>query len=84
MPALLLALLHAPAEATSHFLDPSRGPAESGGFATDPWPFIALLIAGFLIGTIGHVYRSKTLIAAGILLIFAATIALPIYLAATR
>ena len=33
---------------------------------------------GFLVGAIGHVYKSKTLIATGIGLIFMATLGLPL------
>jgi hypothetical protein len=41
-------------------------------------PFVILMAAGFLVGTIGHVYKSKTLIATGIGLIFMATLGLPL------
>jgi hypothetical protein len=37
-----------------------------------------LLGLGFLIGTLGHLFKSRTLQAAGVLLILAATIFLPI------
>ena len=43
-----------------------------------PTFFLVLLGLGFLIGTLGHIIKSKTLIAAGILMIFAATIFLPL------
>jgi hypothetical protein len=33
---------------------------------------------GFLVGTAGHVVRSKALVAAGILMIFLATVLLPL------
>ena len=36
------------------------------------------MAAGFLLGGIGHLYQSKTLIAAGIGLIFMATLGLPL------
>jgi hypothetical protein len=49
-----------------------------GAFDPSPVPFIVLMAAGFLIGTIGHVYKSKTLIATGIGLIFMATLGLPL------
>jgi hypothetical protein len=42
--------------------------------------FIAIMAAGFIIGTAGHVYRSKTAIATGIALIFLATVGLPFVL----
>ena len=47
-------------------------------FDPSPVPFIVLMGAGFLIGTVGHVYKSKTLIATGIGLIFMATLGLPL------
>jgi hypothetical protein len=47
-------------------------------FDPSPVPFIVLMAAGFLLGTIGHVYKSKTLIITGIGLIFMATLGLPL------
>ena len=64
--------------AMSDFLNPDDGPAPSGEFRLSPTFLIVLLGLGFLIGTIGHIIKSKTLQAAGILLIFAATIFLPV------
>ena len=49
-------------------------------FDASPAPFIALMALGFLIGTAGHVYRSKTAIIIGIALIFMATLGLPLLL----
>jgi hypothetical protein len=40
----------------------------------DPLPFIALMGAGFVIGVAGHLYRSNVTIAAGIGIIFVATL----------
>jgi hypothetical protein len=60
------------------FLGPSDGPGQSGDFEVSPTFFLVLLGLGFLIGTVGHIVKSRTLVAAGILLIFAATIFLPI------
>jgi hypothetical protein len=57
---------------------PDDGPGQSGDFRVSPTFFLVLLGLGFLIGTLGHIIKSKTLIAAGILLIFAATIFLPL------
>lgn len=42
--------------------------------AADPLPFIALMGLGFVIGIAGHLYRSRAAIAAGIALIFVATL----------
>ena len=47
-------------------------------FDASPGPFIALMALGFLVGTAGHVYKSKTGIAIGIGLIFMATLGLPL------
>jgi hypothetical protein len=47
-------------------------------FDPSPAPFIVLMALGFLIGTAGHVYKSKTMVATGIGMIFMATLALPL------
>ena len=47
-------------------------------FDPSPVPFVVLMAAGFVIGGIGHLYSSKTLIATGIGLIFLATLGLPL------
>ena len=70
--------------AMSDFLNPDDGPEPSGEFRLSPTFLIVLLGLGFLIGTIGHIVKSKTLQAAGILLIFAATIFLPIAYSVSR
>ncbi len=70
--------------AMSDFLNPDDGPDPSGEFRLSPTFLIVLLGLGFLIGTIGHIVKSKTLQAAGILLIFAATIFLPIAYSVSR
>ena len=57
---------------------PDDGPGQSGDFRVSPTFFLVLLGLGFLIGTLGHITKSRTLIAAGILLIFAATIFVPL------
>ena len=57
---------------------PDDGPGQSGDFRVSPTFFLVLLGLGFLIGTLGHIIKSKTLIAVGILMIFAATIFLPL------
>jgi hypothetical protein len=43
-----------------------------------PRAFIVLMGLGFLVGTAGHVVKSKALVAAGILMIFLATVLLPL------
>src|ERR671923_2025192 len=51
--------------AMSDFLDPGRGPDQSGDFEVSPSLFIALFGVGFLIGAVGHLVRSRALVAAG-------------------
>jgi hypothetical protein len=43
-----------------------------------PKAYIALMGIGFLVGTFGHIVKSKTLVAAGLLMIFLATVLLPL------
>jgi hypothetical protein len=64
--------------AMSDFLDPGAGPDQSGDFEISPSFFIVLLVLGFVIGTLGHVIKSRTLVAAGVILIFAATVFVPL------
>jgi hypothetical protein len=66
--------------AMSDFLDPGSGPDQSGDFEVSPTFLIVLLALGFLIGTFGHIIRSRTMVAVGIVLVFAATVLLPIAL----
>ena len=47
-------------------------------FDPSPAPFVALMALGFIIGGLGHVYDSKTMIATGIGMIFLATLGLPL------
>ena len=47
-------------------------------FDPSPMPFIVLMGLGFLVGTAGHVYKSRPTIAAGIALVFVATLLLPL------
>jgi len=44
----------------------------------DLLPFIALMGLGFVVGVAGHIYRSNTVVATGIGLIFVATLLLPL------
>jgi hypothetical protein len=70
--------------AVSDFLNPDDGPDPSGDFRVSPTFLIVLLGLGFLIGTLGHLFKSRTLQAAGVLLIFAATVFLPIAYSVSR
>jgi hypothetical protein len=47
-------------------------------FEPDPLPFVALMGLGFAVGVAGHIYGSRTAVAAGIGMIFVATLLLPL------
>jgi hypothetical protein len=64
--------------AMSDFLDPGDGPDPGGDFRVSPTFFLVLLGLGFLIGTLGHIVKSRTLVAVGITMVFAATVFLPL------
>jgi hypothetical protein len=66
------------------FMVPNQGPQQTGDFKVDPAFFFVLLGAGFLIGGFGHLFRSRTMVAIGVTLIFAATVFIPIALNATH
>lgn len=53
-------------------------PDPDPSWGTDPLPFALLMLAGFLVGTAGHIYKSKVVIVLGISMIFLATFALPL------
>ena len=53
-------------------------------FSPSPVPFIALMAIGFLVGVVGHVYRSRSLVATGIGLVFIATLLLPLAIYSTE
>ena len=67
--------------AMSDFLDPGSGPDQSGDFRVSPSFFVVVLLLGFVIGTFGHIVKSRTLVALGIGLVFSATVALPVVVA---
>jgi hypothetical protein len=54
------------------FYDPSPS------FGASPWPFVILMLGGFVVGVFGHITRIKTLVAVGIGMIFMATFLLPL------
>jgi hypothetical protein len=70
--------------AMSDFLDPGAGPDQRGDFEISPSFFIVLLVLGFVIGTFGHLIKSRTLVAAGVILVFAATVFIPIALSVSN
>jgi hypothetical protein len=47
-------------------------------FPHSPGPYIALMLAGFVIGIVGHVFKAKWLVAAGVALIFLGALLFPL------
>jgi hypothetical protein len=47
-------------------------------FPHSPGPYIALMLAGFAIGILGHLTKAKALIAAGVVLIFLGALLFPL------
>jgi hypothetical protein len=45
---------------------------------TDPGPYIALMLIGFVVGIFGHLIRSRWLVASGIILIFLGAFLFPL------
>ena len=42
-----------------------------------PTPYITLMLAGFVVGILGHLTRARWLVAAGVILIFLGALLLP-------
>ena len=68
----------------AQFLDPNQGPEPTGDWSEEPEKFMALVLLGFAIGILGHIFKVKTMVATGILMIFLATVGLPVWLQLTR
>jgi hypothetical protein len=64
--------------AVSDFLDPGRGPDQGGDFRVSPTFFIIVFGLGFALAAVGQLVRSRGLMATGVLLVFLATVLLPI------
>jgi len=47
-------------------------------FPQSPTPYIALMLAGFAVGILGHLTRARWLIAAGVILIFLGALLFPL------
>jgi hypothetical protein len=58
--------------------------AQSDSFRTSPDPFIALMIAGFAVGVFGYLAGSRVLVGVGVVMIFFATLLIPLALNITR
>ena len=68
----------------SALLSQNELPSPRGGFEVSPTFFLVLFGLGFAIGVLGHLFRSRTLVAAGVILVLLATVLIPVYLQATR
>ena len=68
----------------AQFLNPNEGPEPTGDWSEAPEKFVALILIGFAIGIMGHIFKVKTMVATGILMIFLATVGLPVWLQLTR
>lgn len=55
-------------------------PPQSGDFSTSPTPFILVFGIGFVLAVLGHVFRSRTVVAVGVALVLLSTLVVPIYL----
>ncbi len=53
-------------------------------FSARPTPFVILLLAGFGVGIVGHLFRSRTLVAIGIGAVFLGTFLLPVAIFVAR
>jgi hypothetical protein len=47
-------------------------------------PYLTLMVVGFFVGTFGHLSRSRVIVAIGIMLIFIATLLMPLAVIATE
>jgi hypothetical protein len=62
-------------------LGPVLGDLDIFGVPTgdpDLTPFILLTVGGFIIGVFGHLFRSRTMVAIGVLLVFVGVFLLPL------
>ena len=47
-------------------------------FGADPRPYVALTLVGLVVGVLGHVFRARTMVVVGIVLVLAGTFILPL------
>ncbi len=66
-----------PAVLASFSPDP-RPSADAVG--PDPTFFLVLMLAGFVIGMLGHLFSSRVMVVVGVLAVFMATLLLPLVL----
>lgn len=62
------------------FAEPNNFLGKEFEFAPRLGPFLALAFFGFVMGVLGHLFNSKTMVVTGIVIVFLAIIALPIVL----
>ncbi len=51
---------------------------------TEPGPYVALFLAGLVVGVLGNLLRSRTILATGVLMVMLATFILPLVVALGR
>jgi hypothetical protein len=54
------------------------GPPPAALLAHSPGPYIALMLAGFVVGILGHLTKTRWLVAAGVALITVGALLLPL------
>ncbi len=47
-------------------------------WGVNPRPYVMIMVAGFVIGVAGHLFRSRMMIVVGVLAVFAGTVLLPL------
>jgi hypothetical protein len=57
---------------------PDLGPLPAALLTHSPGPYIALMLAGFVIGIFGHLIKVRWLVAAGVILISLGALLLPL------
>jgi hypothetical protein len=55
-------------------------PDPTPDFGSSPTPFVLMFLSGFLLGALGHLFRSKVMVAAGVGIVFLGTFLLPLAL----
>jgi hypothetical protein len=61
--------------------DPAPSPAAIG---PEPTPFLIGMLAGFVVGALGHLFRSRVMVALGVAAVFISTFLLPLVLYLSR
>ncbi len=53
-------------------------PDPSPEFGADPKPYVTLMLVGLAVGVLGHLFRSRTMVIAGVGAVFLGTFLLPL------